>query len=131
MHLSVSLVEGLDYTCQMTSMPFTYRVNFDAACIVLAPVDVTCCMLFNTENDSIVVGGSSCIFRVLGSGTEQLHGPGVPLSITVDVLADDEDVGQLVPGTYKLTAEVSVFTKAPNGEVQLTDLDAELGLRLA
>jgi hypothetical protein len=111
-------------------MPFTYIVTFDEACIVLEPVDITCCMLVNTENDSIVVGGSSCILR-FGGGTERGHGPLEPLRATADALADDEDLDQLVPGTYKLVAGVRVFSKLPGGGVHLTELDAELTLTLA
>jgi hypothetical protein len=113
MKLRVHRVDGFKYSSQSKVIPFVYELEFEEKMIIGSDLRANTFQLIHKTNFIIQVGGSACITSIRES--EEVVGPNCPKLLLVNVLEDEDDIGELIPGQYVMYAGVTGTLKTEQG----------------
>ncbi|WP_411878456.1 hypothetical protein [Polaromonas sp. YR568] len=122
MQLTIFLLEGTSYTSTARSLPFLYRVAFDNPTVISGPIHVTACILENQANKEVSAGYTKSIFSL--PGMERFIEAGTELVIAAEALECESGSNELIPGSYEVSAKVSVQVASPDGSLKHHELRA-------
>ncbi len=122
MKVDIQFKNGNFYKIGCGALPITLAVSADREVEIARKVDVISAFLEKVDDRDAFFGFKR---NILGLPSEtMLISDSHPYEIELDVLQDDDSLGEIVPGRYRLLVELIVFEKS-GGDFEKVRLSAE------